>query len=200
MPNAPFLAPERDSSWAMGRGKDAGVYASLPGVTPSAAAQTSTGMNGPIWYTRFYCAAPIVVVSTQLEVTTLEAATNMRMAIYSADTSWQPTKLWLDSGDVSSATTGVKTYTPGTPILLPRGRYLTGFQSSGSVAGVRCIPTTVAHAGILITAAMGASLSGTPRVTFTYGAFTDPGTAWTGVTTSSSGGLAFVFINQPTTL
>lgn len=202
MPLSPFLAPERDSARQIGRGKDSGanLYACLPGFVTAAASQSSTGMNGPIWYTRFYCEAPILVPSTLIEVSASQAATTMRGAIYVANMDWQPTKLLLDTGDLSSATTGVKTYTPTNPLYLPRGRYLTGFQSSGTTSGVRSVVGTLATGGPLVQQGMGAATFGTPTVTFTYGAFTDPGTAWTGVVSNGNGSLAFMFLNQPTTL
>jgi len=96
-----------------------------------------------------------------VEVTTAGAAgSTLRFGIYNGDTTTVvPTTLVVDSGDISAATIGVKTFTPGTAIILTPGLYFTAFStSSASVVGVRSLTTTNFAQVIGLTAAGGTSL------------------------------------------
>lgn len=186
MPNAPFLAPERDNAFKRGRAKGgATTYYSIPGVICTATSTTSIGpLTDVDLYAPFFADTPIVIDQAALEVTTLEAAKNLRAGIYAADTDWQPVGApLLDSGNISTATTGVKTYTPGTPLLLPRGRYLEVFNTSMTTGSYRV--WNGSFLGANLRTALGAtSFTSVFSVTRAFAAFPTPGTAWD--TTSGS--------------
>jgi hypothetical protein len=130
-------------------------------------------------YVPFFTSTPIVVGLLSAEVTTLDSAKNFRMGFYAADTDWQPIGAPLaDSGDISTTTTGVKTYTPGTPILLSPGRYVSVVNTDTATAAFRVgrghLP------GSAMQPAMGTSLFAQQfNVSRTHAAFPTPGTAWT---------------------
>lgn len=87
----------------------------------------------------------MVIDQLAVELTTAGAAGSLcRFGIYRGNqTSITPSSLLVDSGDISSATLGVKTFTPGAPLTLPPGLYFTAFSTnSASVFGVRSLPTT----------------------------------------------------------
>jgi hypothetical protein len=103
----------------------------------------------------------MVIDQIAVEVTTAGAAgSNLRFGIYNGDTTTVvPTTLVVDSGDISAATIGVKTFTPGTAITLTPGLYFTAFStSSATVVGVRSLTTTNFAQVIGLTAAGGTSL------------------------------------------
>ena len=187
MPTSPFLAPERDQAFKAGRWKGGGVnFYTVPGVMLTATG-TTNGVVGEVRYWPFFAFAPILIDQLAAEVTTLSASTNFRMGFYPADSDWQPVGGPLaDSGNISSGSTGVKTYTPGTPILAPRGRYLSGFMADSAVPAFRKgVGTNVR--GPLVNSSLGSSLLALNVVgTQTFGAFPTPGTAWDTVTQSSS--------------
>jgi hypothetical protein len=81
----------------------------------------------------------------------------------------------VDSGNISTSATGVKTYTPGTPLYLARGRYLTAFNNdTGSVNWRFFVGGSVGMDPVLGAGPYLAAL----RVTRAYAAFPSPGTAW----------------------
>ena len=111
--------------------------------------------------------------------TTLEAAKNFRIGLYAADTDWQPIGApLLDSGDISAASTGVKTYTPATPVFLARGRYVSVLATDATGTAVWRVAI-----GYVPGAAFGTGLGSTAalselRATRTYAAFPTPGQQW----------------------
>jgi hypothetical protein len=190
--SSPFLVPERDRAFRRGRPKSATNYYTIPGaVAVSAAVQGGVTSNNYDHYAPFYVDAPITVDQLAAEVTTNTSGKNMRIGIYAADTDWQPIGAPLaDSGDLSIATTGVKTYTPGTPITLPRGRYLTVQNNDDNTFNVSLQNWPSYVPG---TTSWGTSLSTiycrgwvVPR---TYAAFPTPGLAWTTATTTGQPGM-----------
>lgn len=185
-PTAPFLAPERDAAFKLGRLKDAGAtYYALPGmVAQSVIAGTrsvDTDFYGPL-----YVDSPLVVDQLAAEVSTSQASQNFRMGLYAADDDLQPIAGPLvDSGDISTATTGVKTYTPSAPLYLPRGRYLTVFSTNASTAqwrGARGCMIIGAFNSVLGSGLLVQAIS----VGRTYAAFPTPGTPWTVTATGTS--------------
>ena len=103
----------------------------------------------------------MVIDQIAVEVTSAGAAgSNLRFGIYNGDaTTVVPTTLVVDSGDISAATIGVKTFTPGTAITLTPGLYFTAFStSSGTAHGIRSLTTTNFAQVIGITSAGGTSL------------------------------------------
>lgn len=103
----------------------------------------------------------MIIDQIAVEVTTAGAVgSTLRFGIYNGDaTTVVPTTLVVDSGDISAASIGVKTFTPGSPITLTPGLYFTAFStSSASVVGVRSLTTTNFAQVIGLTAAGGTSL------------------------------------------
>jgi hypothetical protein len=175
-PSAPFLAPSRDDGFTGGRAKRSGeTYIGVPGASLSASSTATVTANRD-YYAFLYVKTPIVVDQLISEVTTLVAASNFRIGMYRADRDWQPVGVPLaDSGNLSSATTGVKTYTPATPLYLAAGRYLSVINSDASpaVRVFRGIPETPIDAAL-----GGSSFLSSVYVSRAYAAFPSPGTAW----------------------
>lgn len=73
----------------------------------------------------------LALASISTYVNTAAASTNCRIALYENDEG-QPTNLLLESGSMSTATTGLKTYTPGSPLDLMPGWYWTAMQVDSS--------------------------------------------------------------------
>jgi len=176
MPTAPFTAPERDLLQKVGRGKSSGgTYYTIPGIAPGSSITTRTLNAGADQYCLWLTSTPIVVDQLAAEVATA-AGTNFRIGFYKANANWQPMGAPMaDSGNLDAASTGVKTYTPSTPIFVPRGRYLSVINADGA-ATLRSFPGSPVW---LLDSALGASGSVVmPRVTRAYAAFPTPGTAW----------------------
>lgn len=174
---APFLAPERDEALPFGRPKRAGeTYYCVPGVgfESIAASITAAGVD---FYEPWFTLTPIVIDQLAIEVLTASASTNVRIGFYRADRDWQPLGAPLvDSGSISSASTGVKTFTPGTPIHILRGRYLSIRNCDSAAVDFRAYRGVRPNAGL--DSALGATILSTMRVTRAYAAFPTPGTAW----------------------
>lgn len=196
-PQAPFLAPERDGAFKRGRPKKSGTsYISLPGVSPISVATGAPADFNADCYSPLFTETPILVDQLLAEVTTLSSGKNFRIGLYVADTDWQPVGAPLaDSGNISMTTTGVKTYTPGSPVLIPRGRFLSVINSGDDVGVsafrvVRGVP-----AGGHIFDTIGSSpLAGIFYVTRTLAAFPTPGTAWTTTVASTTPHTHMVFL------
>jgi hypothetical protein len=174
---APFLAPERDDKRKTGRAKRAAeTYYCVPGCLLISAGTGGIDANAD-FYAPWFTPTPIVIDQLAAEVETLFAGSNFRIGFYKASTDWQPVGAPLaDSGNLSSATTGVKTYTPATPIFVPRGRYLSVLNADSANpvfrilrgAPVSAVQTTIGTSAFL--AQM--------EVLRSYAAFPTPGTAW----------------------
>jgi hypothetical protein len=177
--SAPFLAPHRDAVYKTGRAKRSGVtYYNIPGVSMGwATALTFT--NNVDYYTPWVARTPLVIDRLATEITTSPGASNIRLGFYAADTDWQPIGAPLaDSGSLDSSTTGVKTYTPGTPIFVPPGRYVS--VSNFEVAGT-AVRALVGSLDTPISSSMGSNIFVRGmKVTRTYAAFPTPGTVWDG--------------------
>lgn len=154
-------------------------YYVLPGVAfTNGAASGAYGFNtNNDTYFPHYTWTPLVVDQLAAEVVTLHAANNFRMGVYLADKDMQPMGGPLaDSGDISTATTGVKTYTPGTPFVIPRGPFLTVINTTSGTLAMRAMRATGLMNGVDTT-----NLGQPVRAMYgarTYAAFTSPPTAW----------------------
>lgn len=182
---AKFLAPARDVAYKRGRAKSTTgtVFFQIPGVVPVGTA-TSALANGGDRFMPIFVDSPLVVDQLALEITTLDAAGHSRVGIYAADTDYQPTGAPLaDSGDLSTAATGVQNYTPTTPIALARGRYLLVHQADTATAQFR-VQTGFIPGGFLLGSTASNMLNSLSN-TRAYAAFPTPGTLW-GSTGSSS--------------
>lgn len=184
-PTAPFLAPERDTAFKDGRPKAGGTtFYTLPGV-PIHGTHTWTGgmASNEDHYFPLFVDTPIVVDQLAMEITTSSAG-NGRMGLYRGDTDWQPVGGPLaDSGDISTNSTGIKTYTPGTPIFLPRGPYLAVYCQSSTAT---MWATLGSGPGGIVPSS---TIQGCSQIyaSRTYAAFPTPGTAWTLNRTSGDG-------------
>jgi hypothetical protein len=196
MPTAPFLSPDRDAFAKTGRPKGGGT---THYIMPTSGGRMVDGTAIPSVNTDYYGAfrfeTPVVVDRLACEVTTLQSG-NLRMGLYMADGDLQPMGAPLaDSGDISTNTTGVKTYTPSTPIILRRGSYLWVMNVSVASVAVRHWDSSPVFAE----SALGVSaFLTTMSVGRTYAAFPTPGTAWTTVTKSSTGFQNFVLLRLST--
>jgi hypothetical protein len=172
------------SAIAIGRAKGGGTtYYTVPGCTLATVATRGMTANEDA-YAPWLTPTPIVIDQLAAEVT-VAAGTNFRIGFYAATTDWQPTGAPLaDSGNLDASTTGIKTYTPGTPISVPAGRYVSIVNCDGapSLRAYRGNPNTG-----LDTALGATSIIVAQRVARTYGAFPTPGTAWTAIDVSSGG-------------
>lgn len=183
-PIAPILAPERDGSFKRGRAKDADFIAfTLPGFV---AVTTATGVTKSAnldHYVPFLCETPVVVDQVACEVTS-GASGNLRMGIYRADSDLQPIGApLLDSGNIA-ITAAVKVYTPGTPLFLGRGRYLTVLSLDTGGIQFRTWNGSLSGGSQLDPVSTGFLIRW--QVSRSYAAFPTPGTAWTTTTSSSS--------------
>lgn len=195
MPTAPFIAPERDESHVLGRPKQGSTaYYSIPGVIGVNDQSTTAVTSGTDTYWPMYVRTPIVVDQLAFEVTTLAAGQNARVGLYRADRDWQPISAPLaDSGSISLATTGVKTYTPGTAIFLQRGRYLSVINYDGGSPAFRGAPGAVEFFAN-DTLGAGSLYLRNYTVTRAYAAFPTPGTAWTTITNGASPSLYMIWL------
>jgi hypothetical protein len=190
MPISPFLAPERDATWKIGRAKGGGTtYYSLPGNVITTQTTFAVTANTD-YYAPFYVQTPIVIDQLVCEVQT-GVSGNARIGFYRSTTDWQPSGAPLaDSGNISTTSTGIKTYTPGTPIFVPRGLYL-------SVLNASVAPTFMVYRSLM----PGANISGaTPNwavtnmtVSRSFAAFPTPGTAWDTAVQNAAASHAFIF-------
>ena len=107
---------------------------------------------------------------------TVAAGTVFRMGLYAADEDWQPIGSPLaDSGDLDSSTTGVKTYTPSTPIFIPPGRYLGVVNGTG---GTQFRYASSVPENMFINPATQSTVWTRFVVSRGYSAFPTPGARW----------------------
>jgi hypothetical protein len=179
---SPFIVPGRDPLHKTGRAKTAATtYYTIPGANLISATTMvpGTDMHYAAWFSR----TPIVIDRLAAEVTTA-AGTNFRIGFYAANTNWQPVGAPLaDSGNLSSASPGVKTYTPGTPIHVPPGRYVSVWLMENASTALRVFRS--AFEPPLDTGLSANAFINGWTVGAIYGAFPTPGTAWDGVVTAS---------------
>lgn len=184
-PTSPFLAPERDQQFKRGRGKQGSTsYYLIPGAQPTTTATISIAINTDVYHP-LYVDTPIVVDQMAAEITS-GGTGNMRIGLYEADLNWQPVGgPLMDSGNIDTSTTGVKTYTPGTAVYLRRGRYLSVYNSDLGPT-LRIFRGSLPNGQLLTTLGTNANLKWM-TVSRTYAAFPSPGTAWdTAVSGSNS--------------
>lgn len=178
---SPIIIPTRERGWGTARSHNGSIQdAVIPGVVVvSVSAQPLVVNRDEFAPWRIY--SPIKIDQLLSEVT-VTGGTNFRMGLYAANEKWQPGKLLIDSGNLSSASTGVKTYT--TAVILPPGRYLSVINSDGS-------PTFRVYMGVMESHPVISSLGpvailnagGDAR---TYGAFPNPATQQVGDTDTNS--------------
>jgi len=159
------------------------TYYSTPGFW-TVAATTSALVANYCFYFPYWVATPITVDQLAIEQTAAGAAGKlMRFGLIAATKNWQPTGSALaDSGNIAAdGANGVKTYTPGSPVTLPAGRYLGVIHSDGA-------PTLRAWAGAGLgdshPTTLGANVNCFWRVSKALGAI--DATAWDTVSTATA--------------
>lgn len=96
-----------------------GQYSILPGQGQRL---TNTVSSGLCLFVPYVASSNRTMTDIGLEITTSSAATNMRFGLYNDDgTGLNPGTLVEDSGNVSTTTTGFKSFTWSTPHLLTAG-------------------------------------------------------------------------------
>lgn len=171
------------SAPAEGRAKPSGGTAdySIPGVD-IVSVSTAGGNINLIRYFPIYVASSISVDQIACEVTTNVASQTCRLGLYQADTDWQPTTRLADSGALDCATTGIKTASLG--LTLAAGRYLMCINMSSGSLAFRVWRGGGRYTGLIST--LGNTLVQAMYKNLTYAAFTDPGTAWDTLATSTT--------------
>lgn len=106
----------------------------LPGVACTAPTTLALAVNRRHFMPIYVLGSSIKVDQLAFEVTTGVAASTARIGLMAADESWQPTSVLIDSGDLSTAGTGVITYTPGAAVTLTPGPYLLVLQPTAVIA------------------------------------------------------------------
>lgn len=202
MSTAPFLAPGRDRRFVLGRAKGGGTtHYSLPGIAAGVQTTTRSYTLNNDYYSAFVTLTPIVFDQAATEVTASPGGSNqMRIGLYAADPDLQPLGAPLmDSGDIDVSSTGIKTYTPSTPVYLPPGSYLTILNHNGS--GTLTCQITGSTAPLSLVSTLGASpIIDRMSVARTYAAFPTPGTAWTSVSNISTRGFSHPIVFRITAL
>jgi hypothetical protein len=155
------------------------TYIGVPGETFLGTFVTTNwwGANNDIYFP-FSVAKAILVDTLYIEVTGAVAGSNFRIGIYAADADFQPVGAPLmDSGNISGASTGVKTYTPGSPVTLAAGNYLTVYNVSANNLTLRMYDAPLR----VFLPTLGGSNFGLIAMSVgrTYAAFPTPGTPWT---------------------
>jgi hypothetical protein len=122
------------------------------------------------------------------EVTTLQANSNARVGVYTADSTWQPTGAALIDATATTATTGAKNITvSGT---LPAGRYLACIVSDAniSVRSGAARPTWgTDHAATVVTAPSSAQIITSRSTSLTYpSSLPNSGPAWNAISGSAT--------------
>lgn len=194
------LISEFDADVPQGRFKNntaSTVYYSVPGV--ALVSQGTLALTSPAdYFFPMFIATTVTFDQLAAEVTTAAVASGVtfRMGLYKADTNWQPTSLVTDSGAIGATSAGIRTFTPGTPIVLPPGRYV-GVIAASSTPTMRTVLGTVAGAAYLDT--LGSSLIISQfRNARAFAAFPDPGTSWSAVTNAATNPVNMVFLRIST--
>jgi hypothetical protein len=135
---------------------------------------------------------PITLTAWELEVTTGPASNaNLRIGVYLGDTNLQPSGSPLyDSGSVAvaSAFTGIKTAT-GLSIPLTPGMYLVALNCDVTMS----LRNIVSNSPVILAGLGATAINQRVFVAQTFGAFPNPGTAWTGTSASAGGQQNSVF-------
>lgn len=163
------------------------------GGIPGAFYHSSGATGGAIFaggVTRWFPFAidrPISVVGVTANVlVAATAGTQMRAALYHADSAWLPAKLIRDFGAVSVDATGTKTFTAG-PDTIPAGRYFLAarHQTAASNPQLRYLVYNCPQFAPHLASNWGQVISGLTK-TEAYAVFPDPAVVWDTATNSSS--------------
>jgi hypothetical protein len=160
-----------------GRLKASGTaHPGLPGCEWQANS-TQAIIANQVRYNGFIVDTPITIDQLVCEISATGTATLLRMAIYAADTDWQPTGAPVVDGGTVSAASAVALSATVSTVLQP-GRYLTAINADGT-ATLRSWRGDGTRGGWGIAPALGAGSQNTiVTATQTFGAFPTPGTAF----------------------
>lgn len=179
------------SAVAVGRALIAGVKQfSIPGVPGGSAVAGWTSSANRAQYFPFVVDSSITIDQLIAELTTGVAASTFRMAIYNADTDWQPTTLIAntDTGTIAAAAAdqGVKAVTI-TDTVLAAGRYLFWLAASSGNHIFRAVQGSPGiFLGYPVALGGGAHFTQIYRTAAqTYAAPPSTGVAWDAASTSS---------------
>jgi len=155
----------------LGNGGARWYGSAITAYTPTTIAPTTTTID----------AQPLIVAKSlridkiQMEVSTLVAGSTCRMGIYNDNGTTYPSTLisGSDVGTVSGASTGVKTNTFASQIVLQKGLYWIANQcSTATTIVLRGVPATAEPNILGVVSTMGATATGTGwTATNTFGAF-----------------------------
>lgn len=121
--------PQASPAWTEGGAVNVRYYAPAGfQFTTTAAAVGSAAKNK-----LYRWVGNVVATGLAFEVSTLVAATTARIGIYDSDANGWPNALLYDSGDISTATTGIKTFSFGADVHL-NGVYWIVITFSGNVS------------------------------------------------------------------
>lgn len=174
----PLYRPSLNTSFGRLVAGGGTVHGLVPGAAFIGTAGTRTLTANRAYYEQWIVETETTIDQVYIEVTTLINPSSIGIAIYNATSDGQPSSLVLDCGTVDSSSTGVKSITLGSPLVLPIGRYMVAFGSAAAPA-VRVYRAAQPHLQL----AMGA----TPVIQQLFvaggysGSWTNPGTAWTSI-------------------
>lgn len=177
-------------------GGGATTFNGVPGLM-FAGQSTMVQVANRLQYIPFFVEHPVTIDRISFEVTTLIAASNVNVGIFHADEDYQPVGAAIaQTGSVSSATTGVKDTTLGTPVTLQPGRYLIGWICSHAPT-LRSVVFLSPLQGLYHLLGTNIGMSGY-YVASTYNA-SIPNTVWDTTTQSTSGlvGVAVLRTSDP---
>lgn len=142
---------------------------------------TATGNQGTIFYIPYIVSSTHTVTDIGIEVTTAAVFSTVSLALYS-DNNGAPGTLIEQSGNLLSNTTGLKTYTFASPIVLSASNqvYWMAVQASASGIGLRVTSTAVCNFYVSGTGGTGSLYTQTQA----FGTF--PATATPTIFTASS--------------
>jgi hypothetical protein len=161
----------------------------IPG-SPIVSHSAQTMSAGRILYEPLFLATDVTIDQLAIRVNSAVAASTARVAIFSADTSWQPSALVVEptvSTQLDTSATGTKT--TSLTQALPAGRYLKALICSAGIQ-VDCAFCASEFGGFDdVNGPIGSWYVGS-----TYGAFSATVVPWTSHTVSNSGFQHAVFV------
>lgn len=162
------------------------IFYGLP-YTPLTSAPAGWGLaTGSVWYSPLRIEAPIWLTTVACYVQSVTPTKNIHFALYCADENLQPTGPPLH--DIALAITGTGIFSASLDHIVPPGVYLQAVTMDGTV-------TFTAWQGgeIFAPTTLSTGLVGSLKGSFTYGAFTEPGPAWT-ANEANNGGIVYCAI------
>jgi len=169
---------------AEGRFKAGGTtHYSIPGVDMANSVNDSPSVNTVRYLPILVSGAALTIDRIAISVQTAVAGSFVRVALYNADSDWQPTTLVVDGGALDTSTTGDKAATVSA--TLAPGRYLIAMNATVGTPTLRGFRGGFRLIGYHATLSSQSFWSITASQT--YGAFPSTGTAWDTIVTGNQG-------------